>query len=143
MSYSYGAGSRRRLDTCDPKLMRVFYKAIEFRNITIIKGYRPPEEQFEIFKIGRKETPEGWIVVDEHAVRTNCDGYKVLSQHNYYPSRAIDAALWYNELPHVRWDRREDFVRLDELVQTIAKQLGVNLRWGGEWGDLDHWELVL
>ena len=140
--YGYGKTSRERLDSCDPKIMRVFYEAGKGRNISIIHGYRSEAEQYELFKKGREFKNGRWVVVDERKVVTDKDGINKRSKHNYYPSRAVDAAIYHPEKPHIHWNDIEEFKKLNEYIQGVASQLGIRLRWGGEWGDYDHWELM-
>lgn len=58
----------------------------------ISHAYRTPEEQFELFKIGRKQINGVWQKVGK--VVTNCDGYEKLSFHNYKPALAFDFFAW-------------------------------------------------
>lgn len=86
---------------------------------------RRPEEQFELFKRGRMEQPDGiWIVVDKRAVVTNCDGYAEVSKHNLDPSQALDFAVVVNGKVSWRWD---DYLPVGELAEAKG------LIWGGRW----------
>lgn len=99
-------------------------------NITIVCGYRSPREQEDAFLRGASKLrwPD--------------------SKHNDYPAKAVDAVPYptlYESRPH--------FYMLNGVLQTLAKQMGVKLRWGGDWDgdnefsdqtfdDLAHWELI-
>ena len=73
-------------------------------------------------------------------------------KHNQLPSLAIDAAPWYDDEPHVRWYDTKMFYYFAGIVLGIASQLGIDIRWGGDWdsdqdfndqnfNDLVHFEL--
>jgi hypothetical protein len=72
------------------------------------------------------------------------------------PSRAIDAAPYYVEEPHIRWGKESltRYYYFAGVVKGIAIGLHIELRWGGDWdrdtlvldqkfNDLSHFELVL
>jgi len=83
--------SKKSLDnlkTCEMPIIQLFTEVIHLVDFSVIFGYRTPEEQFEIWKEGRKEINGKWHVMGD--IRTYKDGYNELSNHNYYPSRAID-----------------------------------------------------
>lgn len=70
------------------------------------------------------------------------------SNHNDYPSNAVDI------IPYpAGWASTRQFYFMSGYVQRVADELGINIRWGGDWdgdGDLDdngfmdlaHFELV-
>jgi len=78
---------------------------------------------------------------------TRIDGLTKLSQHNYSPSRAFDLAPY-----PIDWQDRARFYVLAGVVLGAAADLGIDLRWGGDWDgdgtfqdqnfhDLPHFEL--
>jgi peptidoglycan L-alanyl-D-glutamate endopeptidase CwlK len=71
------------------------------------------------------------------------------SNHNVSPSNAVDICPW-----PIDWNNRDRFIFLAGVMFTIAKQLDIKIRWGGNWSmswqfekqkfnDLAHFELVL
>lgn len=106
--------------------------------LSLTSVHRPPEEQFSLYKKGRKQNPDGtWVVVDKSQVVTNVDGYKIKGAHNYMPSRAIDVAVVNNQTGKVSWKESDYF-----SLGTIAKSVG--LEWGGNWKsikDYPHLEI--
>ncbi|UZJ39165.1 M15 family metallopeptidase [Prosthecochloris sp. SCSIO W1102] len=76
------------------------------------------------------------------------------SKHNKYPSRAVDVAPYdMSPVGPVNWQDRERMTFFAGFVLATAKQLGINIRWGGDWDrdtqvrdnrfdDLVHYELV-
>ena len=70
------------------------------------------------------------------------------SKHNSLPSVAVDIAPY-----PIDWEDTERFIQLSGAILQIAKQNGLDLRWGGDWNrdgrmtdesfrDLLHFEMV-
>lgn len=76
------------------------------------------------------------------------------SKHNSDPSRAVDIApvVMKNGKETIDWANRERFCYFAGYVMRVADELGINVRWGGDWNrnrdpkddgwDLVHFELV-
>ena len=137
---SFSKNSKIKLDTCDVLIMHLFYKIVENYDCTIISGHRTPEEQFELFKNGREEINGTWVVKNRFEIVTKCDGFIKSSDHNCYPSKAVDV------MPYpIDWD---DIPRIKEFaayVKGFAANLGIPILWGGDWKgkfvDRPHWYL--
>lgn len=55
------------------------------------------------------------------------------SRHNVNPSLAVDVAPW-----PIDWMDTERFIYFGGYVKGIAAQLGIPIRWGGDWdGDFE------
>lgn len=55
------------------------------------------------------------------------------SKHLALPSRAVDVAPY-----PINWGDKKRFYHFAGYVQGLAAQLGISLRWGGDWdGDND------
>lgn len=118
--YHFGARSRHRLRTCHPDLQGVLGLALSWGVIdfAVLDGHRGEARQEEYFRAGRSRVrwPEG--------------------AHNSFPSDAVDVAPWVDG--GVPWEDRRHWDRLAGVVLAAAAQLGVELRWGGDWdGDGD------
>lgn len=126
----YSKRSRERLETCDERLQRIFSRVIEICDNTILIGHRGEEEQNEAYRTGHSKVkwPEG--------------------KHNAIPSEAIDAAPY-----PIDWNDRERFTLFAGLVLGVAEEMGIKIRWGGDWDrdwqindnrfdDLVHFELM-
>ena len=122
--------SKKIIDTCHIGIRQVAYEIIKHFDCTPLYGYRTPEEQFELFKIGRKMIGGLWIVVNELMVVTNCDGKDILSNHNKQPSDALDLAPY-----PLNWRDRERMYYFAGQVKAEARYIGVGLIWGGDWDD--------
>jgi len=127
---SFGTASRQRLDTCHPDLIQVCELVIENYDFTVLEGNRSNARQDELFRQGKSKLKAGE------------------SKHNASPSRAVDIAPY-----PIDWDDLHRFYLLAGFMFQGASQLGVKLRWGGDWDgdwihtdqtfhDLPHFELV-
>lgn len=142
-TYRFSRTSERRLSSCEDNLIRVFNLAIKRTDVDfgIACGYRSVKEQQQLYAQGRTEP--GSIV-------TYVDGVSKKSKHNYTPSQAVDVFAWVNNT--ASWDK-EHLIYIAGVVMCCAKELGVKLRWGGNWDcdgeiisdqrfqDLPHYEL--
>ena len=139
----FGKISTERLNTCDKDLQILFDEVVKEFDCIVLCGARSIEEQKRLFKEGRSKI----------------DGINKKSKHNYNPSRAVDVAPYFNNVPHVRWKDANTFYFFAGYVLGTAEKLyeeGVinhRIRWGGDWdsdknihdqsfNDLVHFELV-
>lgn len=118
--------SQQRLETCDPKLQQIINEVIKKIDITVINGHRTIAEQQTLFAQGRKLVNGRWIKVGKTV--TDKDGTYNKSMHNYYPSKAIDIALY-----PVNWKDIDGFIHLKNIVFEEAKKLNIPLVWGADW----------
>lgn len=122
--------SATRLAQCDPRLRAVFDEVIRHFDCTILCGHRAKAEQDAAFAAGNSKVqwPNG--------------------KHNTVPSLAVDAAPY-----PIDWEDRERATFFAGVVMGTAWQMGIELRWGGDWDrdtqvndntfdDLWHFELV-
>lgn len=95
--------------------------------------HRPPSEQLDLFKKGRIQGADGkWYIQDKGKIVTNCDGYEVLSAHNYRPSRAVDVAVVNNQTGEYLWEEKHYL----SLIEIAARY---GLESGGSWKTLKDW----
>ncbi len=130
MSYSFSPSSRERLSECHPTLIAVLNRAIKLKDFTVLEGHRREERQNVMFRTGKSKLK--WPN----------------SKHNQSPSLAVDIAPY-----PIDWNDFREFDYLAGLVIGIGHQMGVEIRWGGDWNrngalsdnrfnDLPHFELV-
>lgn len=136
MAFSLSNRSLSNLKQCHPQLCIVVTRAIQISQVDFIvgAGIRSMEEQRENVRKGVSKTMDS----------------KHLPQKDGL-SHAVDLWPWMNgEIP---WDEFSAFRRVADAMLRAAKELDVDLRWGGDWdrdGDssdhqfLDgpHFELV-
>ena len=113
---SFSTQSRNRLETCSEDLQRVFEEVVKHFDCTIVEGYRPQEKQDQYFREGKSRLryPNG--------------------KYNGQPSQAVDVAPYLNR--EISWDTRH-CLYFAGVVIGIASQMGLNLRWSGDW-DMDN-----
>ncbi len=120
---SFSRKSTDRLKTCSWDLQQVFQEVIKQYDCTILEGHRGEVKQNRLFAEGKSkvEWPDG--------------------KHNFYPANAVDVAPfpipknWGED----HWKDRVHFYQLAAIVKYVGKQMGVQIRWGGDWdGDGDY-----
>ena len=125
----FGKRSISRLKTCDQKLQELFYEVVKHFDCSIIEGNRGEERQNKAFADGKSKVkyPNG--------------------KHNQNPSIAVDVAPY-----PIDWSDRDRFHYFGGFVLGVAKEMGMNIRWGGDWNqdtetkdnkfdDLVHFEI--
>jgi peptidoglycan L-alanyl-D-glutamate endopeptidase CwlK len=126
----YSNRSAIKLAECDERIQWVFNEVIKTVDCTLLVGHRNQEDQETMKETGRSQLQ--WPN----------------SSHNKIPSRAIDAIGY-----PIDWNDRERITLFAGFVLGTAKQMGITLRWGGDWDqdwktadnsfdDLVHYELV-
>jgi len=105
--------SLSKLETCDKRLQDLFLKVVKKFDCTILEGYRSKDRQNKLFDEGKSKLkyPKG--------------------KHNSLPSKAVDVAPY-----PIDWNDRERFTYFAGYVIGIAYQMGLKIRWGGDW-DMD------
>ena len=106
----FGKKSKERLKGVDTKLVNVLNELIKIMDCTIIEGVRSEEKQQEYFKKGKSKI----------------DGITKKGMHQL--GKAIDLAPY-----PIDWNDRDRFHYMGGMIRGIAKQLNINVRWGGDW----------
>ena len=111
----FGKRSISRLKTCDQKLQELFYEVVKHFDCSIIEGHRGEERQNKAFADGKSKVkyPNG--------------------KHNQNPSIAVDVAPY-----PIDWSDRDRFHYFGGFVVGVAKEMGMNIRWGGDWNQDTH-----
>ena len=106
----FGKKSKERLNTCDSKLQKVFNEVIKHVDCSVLEGHREKDRQNKLYKEGKTKVkyPNG--------------------RHNRQPSSAVDVTPY-----PVDWKDRERQTLFAGFVIGVASQMGINLRWGGDW----------
>jgi peptidoglycan L-alanyl-D-glutamate endopeptidase CwlK len=102
----FGRRSKERLKGVDVKLINVLNELVKIMDVTVIEGLRSQERQNELVAKGASKTK--------------------YSKH--IQGKAVDLAPY-----PIDWKDRERFHYMGGMVRGIAKQLGANVRWGGDW----------
>lgn len=114
----FGTRSSTNLLQTHSELQRLFNEVVKYYDCSVICGHREEKDQDEAYAEGRSKLkfPD--------------------SKHNQSPSLAVDVVPYFKTKPNIRWDDRDKFYEFGGFVQGVAKVLGINIRWGGNW-DMD------
>lgn len=106
----FGKRSKERLATCEKDLQLVFNEVIKYVDCSVLEGHRGESRQNSLYEDGKTKVryPNG--------------------RHNASPSRAVDVTPY-----PVDWDDRERQTLFAGFVLGVANQMGIKLRWGGDW----------
>ena len=106
----FGRRSKERLVTCEKDLQMVFNEVIKHVDCSVLEGHRSGERQDKLYDEGKTKVryPNG--------------------RHNSSPSRAVDVTPY-----PVDWADRERQTLFAGFVLGVANQMGIKLRWGGDW----------
>ena len=109
----YSKKSKERLSSCDKRLQDVFNEVIKYVDCSILEGHRSKERQNKLYDENRTKVkyPNG--------------------RHNSSPSKAVDVTPY-----PVDWEDRERQTLFAGFVLGLARNMGIRLRWGGDW-DMD------
>jgi len=122
--------------TCHPKIQQLMTKVSENFPIIIIVGHRGQADQDKAF--AEKKSKLRWPK----------------SKHNSNPSLAVDVApvVMKDGKETIDWSNRERLAYFGGYVMRVAEELGLKVRWGGDWNanrdpkddgwDMVHFELV-
>ncbi|AEJ81402.1 endolysin [Erwinia phage vB_EamM-Y2] len=108
-----GAASQARLNSVRMDLRRVCLKAFETLtfDVTVIEGVRDQKRQAQLFAEGKTK-----VMTSRHM-----------------SGNAVDMAPY-----PVDWNDTERFVILAHHMFAAAKELGITIRWGGNWSRIDE-----
>lgn len=127
--YKFSQRSLDNLKNVDERLVRICNELIKRVDFTVIEGFRSLERQKELFDKGFSKI----------------DGINKKGKHNYSPSLAIDIIPY--KKGHNPFDgSKESDIMFDNLAKEfkqVAKELGINITWGGDWKFIDkpHFQL--
>ena len=102
----FGKRSKERLRGVDTRLVNVLNELIKIMDVTIIEGLRSKQRQEKLLKEGKTKTK--------------------FSKH--IEGKAVDLAPY-----PIDWEDRDRFHYMGGMIRGIAKQLNINVRWGGDW----------
>ena len=125
----FSTKSKSKLNTCDERLVKLFKEVVKHFDCTIIEGHR-----------GQKKQDEAYNKRNSKLKFTN-------GKHNKSPSSAVAVAPY-----PIDWTDRDRFHYFSGFVLGIASQMGLKIRWGGDWNmdtqtkdnnfdDLVHFEI--
>ena len=106
----FGKSSKKRLSTCDDRLQKIFNEVIKHVDCSVLEGHRSKDRQNKLYEEEKTKVkyPDG--------------------RHNRQPSSAVDVTPY-----PVDWKDRERQTLFAGFVIGVASQMGIKLRWGGDW----------
>jgi peptidoglycan L-alanyl-D-glutamate endopeptidase CwlK len=114
MAIILGPTSQRHLETCDPRLQDLIWRAAaeapKHLDFSVLCGHRGKAEQEEAYRTGRSTTQ--W----PH------------SKHNRTPAIAVDIAPY-----PIDWNDAWRFARLMGFVENVALRMQLAIRFGHDW----------
>ena len=102
----FGKKSKERLKGVDNKLIKVLNELIKIMDVTIIEGVRSSERQEKLLKQGATK----------------------VKYSKHMEGKAVDLAPY-----PIDWDDLERFYYMGGMIRGIGIELGINVRWGGDW----------
>jgi len=111
---SFGRRSNENLNSCHEDIQKVFREVVKHVDCTVMCGHRNEADQNRAHHEGRSKLkfPQG--------------------KHNKLPAKAADVAPY-----PIDWNDKRRFDFFAGFVQGVASQMGIKIRWGGDW-DSDH-----
>tara|TARA_R110000824_G_scaffold319138_2_gene506244 strand:- start:418 stop:816 length:399 start_codon:yes stop_codon:yes gene_type:complete len=103
-----GKRSKKRLEGVDSRLIALLERVCKYFDITVIEGKRSQERQDLLVEQGKSKTKFG----------------------KHVQGKAVDISPY-----PIDWNARDDYHYLGGFVLGIATQMGLNIRWGGDWSD--------
>ncbi len=104
--YKFGSRSLRRLRGVDPRLVKILMQLIKMMDVTVIEGLRTAERQQELLAKGASK----------------------VKYSKHMEGKAVDIAPY-----PIDWEDRDTFYYMGGMIRGIAQQLGIKVRFGGDW----------
>ena len=106
LMYKFGRKSKERLKGVDHRLIKVLDELIKIMDVTVIEGLRSEERQKELLEKGATK----------------------VKYSRHMEGKAVDLAPY-----PIDWENRDGFHYMGGMIRGIAHQLGLKIRWGGDW----------
>lgn len=116
----FGKLSRANLSECHPDIQRLFAEVIKHWDCTVLDGARTMQEQRANLAKGVSKTLDS-----KHLPQP--DGYSWAADVAPYPVQ------WNDPSPKVRAAYERECLFFGGFVLGIAEELGIDLRYGGDW----------
>ena len=123
MDYQFSTSSEKELQTVNTDLQKVIRLALKRSQVDfgVSEGHRSVKRQQKLYAQGR--TARGQIV-------TNVDGVNSFSDHNVFPSDALDI---YAYVDGQATYEEKYMMYLGGVITSCAKEQSVKIQWGANW----------
>ena len=139
--YKQGKTTKKRLQTAHPDWPIIIDFALQYTIVDfgVARAFEEALKQFELFKKGRAwtdVTKTKLVIIHQEQVVTYCDGYEKLSEHQTFPSMAVDFYAYINGKGC--WEA-ESLTSIASILIMSAKILFEQgkithlVKWGGNW----------
>jgi len=123
--YTLGVRSKARLKGVHPDLVKVVERAINITTVDfiVLEGVRDPLRQKKLVEAGASQTMNSRHI-------PGADGF----------AKAVDLGAWVDDQVDWSWPL---YAQIASAMKEAAKQVGVDITWGGDWKMRDgpHFEL--
>ena len=140
----YSDISKERLDSTHQDLQTIFHYVIQIVDNSIVYGLRTAEEQFALYRIGRRDVGNNQLLItDEKKVVTYKDGYVNKSKHQ--SGMAIDVVPYPGgwKAPQKRFFELAGVIKATAYLLKKHGDISHDIDWGYDLWDWDlcHYEL--
>jgi hypothetical protein len=141
--YRPSQASQAFIDTLTAPLQEIIEEGFYIANtrklycpdISIVRGYENAEDQFKLFMIGRELVGDDEFIITGKTV-TNCDGYKLISDHQKTDvegkALAFDYAAWVKGTNY----EPGNMALIATCFFEAASNQGRLIEWGGNFRSL-------
>lgn len=152
----FGRISKKRLETCHPFIQEIFTEVVKSIDCSILEGIRDKKTQDEYFKIGRStvQWPNSKHNINPPGLSLAIDvsPYPIIWPDRDKLFQSTENKLIFNDELKKYNKALGQFYVFGMMVLKTASDLGIQLRWGGDWDgdynikdqnfdDLPHFEL--
>lgn len=149
-TYKFSSSSKQKLETCNKRLQMIARRAIDVVDFTVLEGRRSKSRQNELYEQGKSKVR--WPESKHNIVKPG-----QLSKAFDIAPYPIDWADFPDTLTAgkvMTWAKdRARFYHLAGVIKALAHEMGIKIRWGGDWdgdndfndqkfNDLVHYELI-
>ena len=125
MSFIFSERSKNNLKGVDERLVKLCKKVLEKNEVdfVVVEGVRTLERQKELYKTGKSKTMKSYHL---HGKAVDLYPYPIIE--NFGKDK----------------EYMKKWIKLGELMETTAKELGLNITWGYRWKsfkDTPHFQL--
>lgn len=133
-------------EVCHEGLIIANNRKLHCPDFAITRGLTTSENQFELFRKGRKFIGGKWMVVDESKVVTNCDGTNTISDHQ--KTDLHGKALAFDYCAYIGGTNYENgnMALIATCFFEAASNKNINIDWGGSYrsiSDGSHVSLII
>jgi len=156
----FGKTSRERLETCHPKIIKLFEKVVEKYDCSVLEGVRSIERQRSLVDSGRSTTMHSKHLPNKNGLSLAADVVPYPISWGATEQKAILNAInsrSKSELLKLMMDYRLVYARFYHFagyVRGVAEELDIDITWGGDWNgnfdfkdqtfhDLPHFQIKL